>query len=287
MDTLQPLTISLNKERGTHPGAIFVRAIRESAGGILVWSIALSVVIVLGSYVYPILRENNIVLNLLAGFGILDRFAGNYGLDATTLVSFKGFLALQFLDWLPLILSLYTIPKTLNIVLDEEKRGTLDILLSTPIPRWQFLVEKSLALLVALATILFIMWGTLVMCSALIPAANITTFEATTAVWHLLPISTAIASFGLFFSVIFRQQRTAAGVAGAFVLVSYFVRSIADTTRAEFLLDLKQFSIFNYFSAITMMSYGPQLRWDLILLTVALVMFALSLVLFQQRDIQP
>lgn len=270
------------------PSAVFWHTLRENVAGVLLWGFGYSAIIVLALLLYPVLRENNVLFNLLSGFGVIARFSERYGVNVDAVIGLKGYLAFQVLAWGPLILALYVVPKAAEIVLTEEKRATLDLLLSAPLPRWRLVIEKTLALLLSLAGILMIMWLTLLLMVMLTSARNeLSPADARYAVWHLMPISTAITCAGLFVSVLVREVRTTLSIMGAFVLLSFVVRAFADSTRDPRLLDLAQFSIFNYFSDITVLSYGPQPRWDVLLFTVSAILLALAMIAFQRRDIQP
>nr|PZN53281.1 MAG: hypothetical protein DIU68_12875 [Chloroflexota bacterium] len=142
-------------------GAIFLQALRDNLPGILAWGAGYSALLGVVTALYPILQENNTLLGVVRGLGLLG--IGDSIINLQTVTSYAGYLALQATSWGPLILSVYLIPQTLNVVAREEERGTLDILLSTPLPRWRFLVEKTLAVVASLLGILLIMWLALVL----------------------------------------------------------------------------------------------------------------------------
>jgi len=207
------------------PGTVFLHELRDNRGSMIVWGVGYSALLVIAVMIYPVLKQNNVILNLLAGFGVLNVFATNYGLDAESVVGFKGYIAFQGLAWGPLIFALYSIPRSQMLFLEEEKRGTLDLLLSTPISRWRLLTEKTGALLASLVGILFIVWLVVLGATLTSPVADLTPYEVTTAVWHLLPISCVIAIGGLFVSTLVRQRSTATSIMGFVVLGSFFLRA--------------------------------------------------------------
>jgi ABC-2 type transport system permease protein len=273
-------------ERTARFGVVFMRTLREKRGEIIGWGAGYSTLVVLAVVLYPVVLANNVLFNLLANLGVLAQFATNYQVDAAAITGFKGYLDFQVMGWGPLILALYTVPNAVSLVLEEEKRGTLDLLLSTPIPRWQLLIEKALALLVSVVVILVIVWTTLTAASIIVPNTDLTALEAAVGLWHLLPISSAIIAIGTLCSVIFRESRTATAVTAMVVLMSFFLRVVADSTRAPELVRLAKLSIFNYFSEITVLTYGPQPEWDALLFAVAAITFVLALVVFQRRELR-
>lgn len=276
----------MNSKTNSATGVIFAQTLREYLVPMVLWGLAYSVLILVAVYLYPLLQRNESLLNLLSGLGVLDQFTANYGVDVESMLGFKGYLAFQVLAWVPLLFSLYVVPQAIAAVQGEEQRGTLDLLLSTPLPRWRFLTEKVLAMVVALMGTLLFMWGTLLFCALTLPDLELTTVQVNETIWHLAPVTLAVAMAALLFSLLTSHSRTATGLTAAFVLISFFIRAIADSSQVGWLLFLKQFSIFNYHSSITILSYGLQPQWDFTLLVFAAACFVASLLLFRRRNIR-
>lgn len=267
------------------PGVVFRRTLRDNLMGIAAWGFGYSVLIVVVVVLYPILEENNMLLGVLNGLGLIDMVARNYPVDVNALASFPGYLAFEALGWGPTILAVYIIPQALNAVMGEEQRGTLDLLLSTSITRWQFMTEKVLAITVSLAAILFICWLALLLSTDVVEDATLALWQANAGIWHIFPISLVILMFTLLLSVSLRNVRAAGGLAALFVIGSFFLRSVADASGAALLDTLRHLSIYDYYSSIGAMVDGVQWENDLGLLAVALVLFGLALWRFQRRDL--
>lgn len=285
LSTAEYVAVNLEPTLLAPPGAIFAQTVRDNLPGVLAWGLAYSALIGLVTLLYPILEENNTLLGVVRGLGLMG-VGNNSAINLQTMTSFAGYVAFEALSWAPLILSIYLIPQALNAVAREEERGTLDILLSTPTPRWRLLVEKVAASLVSLAGILVIMWVALVVSSQLVQAENFTIYHATAGIWHIFPISAAIMMMTLLISVTVRNSRSAGGLAALFILTSYFLRAITDLiTDVPVLRELSQVSLFAYYRSLTALSQGFQLGYETVLLTVAVILFLLSLWQFQRRDI--
>jgi ABC-2 type transport system permease protein len=268
----------------TRFGAIFWRTLRDNLVSILSWGLGYSALILIVVIFYPTLEKNGALRNVLGGLGLAGNLAlGLGGVDG--LSQFSAYLALEALTWAPLILAVYLIPQGMSAVAREEERGTLDILLSTPISRGRLLVEKTLGIVVSLIGILTIMWLTLVVSVAIVPEVELSLNRATAAIWHILPISLVILCVTLFLSVTIRRGRSAAGLAGLLVMGSYALRSVADITQADLLLFLKQFSFFSYYRSLIVLAQGFQPQLDGILLALAAILFTLTLRNFQRRDL--
>lgn len=284
-----PATITLDTDASDlprlRPGAVFARTLRDNLPGILAWGAAYSTLIVIVVILYPILEENNMLLGVLNGLGLIDMIGRNYPVDVNALASFPGYLAFEALGWGPTILSVYVIPQALNAVMGEEQRGTLDLLMSTPLTRWQLLTEKTLAIIVSLAGILFISWLSLLVSTSIVEGTPLELWQGISGVWHIFPVVLVIMSVTLLFSVTLRNPRVAGSLAALFVLGSFFLRSIADATGAAALDVLRKLSIYDYYSSIGAMIDG--IRWtnDLTLVGAALVFFLLAVWCLQRRDL--
>ena len=125
---------------------IFRRAWRDNLPGMFAWGLGYSGLIALAALLYPLLNESNTLFTLLDGFGLLDNVFAVGNVDDLT--GFPGYLALQAMGWGPAgVLGLSYSAGAAGRVAVEERQGTLDILLSTPISRWRFLTEKTLAII--------------------------------------------------------------------------------------------------------------------------------------------
>lgn len=267
------------------PGVVFSRTLRDNLMGVAAWGAAYSTLIVIVVILYPILEENNMLLGVLNGLGLIDMIGRNYPVDVNALASFPGYLAFEALGWGPTILAVYIIPQALNAVMGEEQRGTLDLLMSTPLTRWQLMTEKALAIIVSVAGILLISWLSLLISSRIVEGTSLALWQATSGIWHIFPITMVMMSVTLLLSVLVRSPRVAGSLAALFVIGSFFLRSIADATGAAALDALRKLSIYDYYSSIGAMIDGIRWENDLTMIGVALVIYLLAVWRFQRRDL--
>ncbi len=278
-------TTSLNITVDTRPGAIFRRVLLDILPGIAGWAFGYSMLLVVVTVLYPELEQTGALLNVLNGLGLLDAFTNATTADVTAVTTFPGYLGVQALGWAPTLLSVFLIPQTINAIMGEEQRGTLDILLSTPIPRWRLLLEKVAAVVVALALILLVMFATLSIAINVVPDVDMTVAQAAAGMWHVFPITCCIIGVTLLLSVTLRSTRTVGGLASLFVIGNLFFRTIADIGGTDFLNQVRKLSLYDYYSAVDAMVNRIPWQTDLLLLASALVLFAASVWQFNRRDI--
>lgn len=267
----------------TRPGVVFRHTLRDNLPGIVAWGLGYSALIALATVLYPLLDEGNTIFNVLNGFGLLDSLVAGRSLEDIT--GFPGYLALQAMGWGPLIFSIYLIPQALRAVAVEERQGTLDILLSTPISRWRFLAEKALAIVVSLVSILAIMWLAMLVSTRLLAHVDLDPLHMVASVWHLVPISLSILGGTLLLSLILRDHRRAGMIAALWVMGSYFTRSLSDMVASPLLDTIKQVSIFSYYRSVAALGQGFQWDADVVLLSLAAILFGLAFLAFQRRDL--
>lgn len=266
------------------PGGVFWRTLRDNLIGILVWGGAFGALIVTVVVLFPILEDRNTLLGIVSGLGFLETMAASYAVNTEALGTFSGYLAFQAIGWAPHILSVYVVPHAIGAIMIEERQGTLDLLLGTPITRWQLMVEKVLAMTVSLIGILLIMWLILVI-STTIAGVAFTLGQATAGIWHIFPITLVTMAATLLLSVILHDPRTVSGLAALYIALSYFIHSLANATEAPALLFAQRFSIYGYYSSINTMTNGINWMNDLGLVLVAVGLFGLAIWRFQKRDI--
>ncbi|MBZ0303076.1 MAG: ABC transporter permease [Anaerolineae bacterium] len=267
----------------TRPGVVYWRTLRDNLPGAVAWGLGYSVLIVVATVLYPLLDKSNTVFTVLNGLGLLDSLSAGRNLEDVT--GFAGYLALQAMSWGPLILAIYLIPQALRAIAQEERQGTLDILLSTPISRWRLLVEKTLAIASSLALILVIVWVSMLASTQALVDVDLEFTHTIASIWHLMPISLVVLSATLLLSVTLREARKAGAIATLFVMVSYFVRALSDFTPTPLLLTLRQASIFSYYRSVAALGQGFQWAYDIPLLLLAGTLFGLAMVAFQRRDL--
>ena len=267
----------------TRSGVVFWRTLRDNVPGAVAWGLGYGALLIAATVLYPLLDESNTVFTVLNGLGIMSFLSVGRSVDALT--GFEGYLALQTLSWGPMILSVYLIPQAMRAVAQEERQGTLDILLSTPISRWRFLVEKLLAICVSLLIILCVMGLCLLVSVTLVGEVVLDAGHAVAGLWHLFPISMVILLATLLLSMALRESRHAGPLAATLVMVSYFARIMSDLTPHPLLEAVKPFSIFSYYRSIAALSEGFQWHYDVVLLTTAVVLFGLALWAFNRRDL--
>ncbi len=261
-------------------GIIFRRTLRDARKGIIGWGLLLAGLGFMVVSVFPSIE------GMLEAFGpllenpLIKALVGNIE-DFTTL---EGFLGVKLLALMPLVLGVYAVLFALGIVGTEEEQGTLDILLSTPAPRWRILVEKFAALVLAVLLILVIFLAGLLAGGLTLPDFPLSFWKLAGAVFNVLPSTLLMAALTLLLTTVLRGRNQAGAVAAGFIAASYFGLTLADMAGERFAA-FKTLSFFNYYKGEGVLIHGIIWGDFVLLLAGAAVLFGLSLALFQRRDL--
>jgi ABC-2 type transport system permease protein len=208
---------------------------------------------------------------LLEAFGITD------------MSTIEGYLAGQVFNLAPLALAFFPILALSAAIAGSEERGTIDVLLGNPVPRWQLVVGSFVATAVSLFLIVVIM-GAMMYGTAVLADIELDFGASVEGVLNLWPISLFFGGLALLCSAIFHRRALAIAVPGLVLLAMY----LADTLGrvSEDLEVYRDFSVFYYYapegSAIT-----DGIDWASFFgITGLAVLFALlAVAVFRRRDI--
>jgi len=228
---------------------------------------------------YPMFKDFDEINQFLEN-PVIKALVGELG-DYTTP---QGFLGMEFFGWVPLFMAFYTVAVGLMITANDEEAGRLDVLLSTPTPRWRVIVQRGLAYGVVYLVILGFFLASFALIMALMPELDLPFARVAEGVLNILPMLALPTALTLLLSTLLRGRNAAAGVAGAIVIASYFANVLA-ALAPEALQGVQRLSMFYYYNAFETLSYGLNVGHFALLMGLALGLGALSLLTFQRRDL--
>jgi ABC-2 type transport system permease protein len=201
--------------------------------------------------------------------------------------SFESYIASTVINMAPLILCIFAVMNGTGTLAGEEDDGRLELMVALPIPRWQIVTVKALAIGIALFLILVVVSTAAAVSLAVIASQVETAITPLDFFFGLLsawPLLMAVAMISLFLGTVTPNRRTASLLATVIVVVSYFGSNLAGMIAS--LTDLQGIFLFYYFDAsAAALIDGQQMGNVLIILAVVLAAFGLALFFFQQRDI--
>ena len=206
--------------------------------------------------------------------GMLEAFG------VTDLGDPANYLHSQFFGLAPLALSFFPIMAFSGAIAGAEERGTIDVLLGNPLPRWQLVVGSFLATALSLLGICAIV-GTLTWGTAVLVDVDLSWREITDGVLNLWPITIAFGSLALLCSSLFHRRALATSVLAFLLFGMYLLDTIARTS--EDLEDWRPASAFYYYGSAV--ENGIDWMHAGAITLVALTLTLLATLAFRRRDI--
>ncbi len=260
---------------------LFGKSLRDQRAGILGWGLGLGAMAVLLLTNYNRVLQNP-ALSLDAYWESFPEAMRAFFGNVASITTLSGFLRVEILAYLPLLLALFTVGHASAALVGEEERGILDLVLAQPVPRWRLLLERFLAVAV----------GTLAICVLIglsfVLGARIGDVEADLLPLFLAPVS-AFLPLLLFEALTFlagslvHRRRYVNLVAALAVVGSYFLNGLAQLI--EPLKPWRPLSPFYHYERIDVLGGQVEAGAILFFLTLTLLFLALSLFSFERKDL--
>lgn len=259
----------------THSLPIYTRHLigRYRRSG-LFWAIGVSIYTALNVLVFPSFQNT----------GALD--ISSYpesmreALNITTLNEIEPYLSTQVLGYLPIILAFFPITILAGAIAGAEERGSLDVLLGTPLPRRNLVLASWLAVAGVLLTMLVLL-GASSWLTALAMDVELSAEEAFGAALDLFPISMAFGSLALLVSALVRQRSIAIGIPVVAIFGMYLIDIVGKISPA--LENLRYVSAFRYYGDA--IQEGVPWGGVAVLMIASVVLLIAAIPAFDHRDV--
>jgi beta-exotoxin I transport system permease protein len=248
-------------------------------GQMIGWSIGLALYVVLLASFY----------DSIAGMADFQEFIQNYpqAMQAfftgmTEINTPKGYLDTYYFSYMTLIIGILAISAGAGLLVSDEERGILDLVLAHPVSRTKLFWGRFLGLAAALAVILAVSW-----LSWLIPSGStgmkLTWIEFLRPFLPLFAVLMLFSTLALLLSMLLPSGRMAGMISGALLVASFLLLGLANINA-----DLKpviKFTPLYYYQgggAVT----GLKWEWLGGLVAASALFALLAWLLFRRRDIR-
>lgn len=180
----------------------------------------------------------------------------------------------------PLALAFFPIMALSGAIAGAEERGTIDVLLGNPLPRWQLVVGNfvaaAISLLAICAVVGLLTWGTVVLVDV-----ELSLRQVAEAVFNLWPICLLFGALALLCSTLFHRRGLAIAIPAFLLFAMYLLDTIG--RASEDLEDVRPFSVFYYYGSA--IEHG--IDWTRFggITLVAMALALLAALVFRRRDI--
>jgi ABC-2 type transport system permease protein len=261
--------------------AEFKHALRRLRGRVIGWSIGVGLYSLMMLFMYDAVLEIMGIEELLAAYppemmafiGVTDIFA---------IMTPPGYLDAYFFGYMTVIIGIFIVGAGASMLVGDEERGILDLVLAHPISRTALFASRALALATATAIILLVNW----LCWA-IPSGQ-TQLDLTWGQFLLpfIPLLAQLLLFGalaLLLSFLLPSARLASMISGALLVGNYLLMGLYRLNdNLEPFVKLTPL----YYYQGGQATGGLNWSWLAGIMTVTLLLAAGAWFLFQQRDIR-
>jgi len=212
-------------------------------------------------------------------------YAGFTGGRNISMLEVKGFITLEFFSWWWMLAGLFIAYLSVSVIASDFENKRMDVMLSTPISRRRYLLEKFSAMsIIALFTILVAIVG---LAGGLANINALGEFPAEAVFLSLvgcLPFLMVIAAVGMLTAVLFQKVRVGMGITFAFVFAEFFLFTFGNFSKS--LEWMKTISIFKYWDYSSVIIDDLFKTGDFILLAVlAIALIIIGIWVFEKKDI--
>ena len=261
--------------------ALILHTLRSQVRSVVIWGVALGLLSLITVAFFPSLEDQGQQLNeLMKNYPPEMRELFGMG-EGTDLATIEGFLASQVFSFMaPLALAFFPILASAGAIAGAEERGTIDVLLGNPIPRWQIVVGNFAATAISTLGIVAILslftWVPAVLLDVDLSLEK--TAEATLNLW---PLCIFFGGLALLCSAVFHRRVLAIAIPGFVLVATYFVNALGGAV--EDLEDAQPLTVFHYYGS----AIEDGINWSNFsgVTLAALVLVLLAVLAFGRRDI--
>jgi ABC-2 type transport system permease protein len=279
------MSVVMNRgEKGRHTArpagtllALVSHTVRMQLRSVIIWGAALGLYSAAMVASFTAIEGSAAQLNqLMEAYpkGMLEAFG------VTDLGDPTNYLHSQVFGLAPLALSFFPILALANAIAGAEERGTIDVLLGNPLPRWQLVAGNFLAVAISLlgicALVGLLTWGTAVLIDV-----ELSWREVAAAVLNLWPVCIVFGALALLCSALFHRRGLAIAIPAFLLFGMYLIDTIG--RASEDLEDWRPVSVFYYYGS----AIENGIDWTHVgsITLVALALTLLAALVFRRRDI--
>jgi ABC-2 type transport system permease protein len=209
-------------------------------------------------------------------------FLAFFGATVDSMLTPAGFLGMYAFSMLPIIIGIFAVLAGSGLIVSDEERGRLDLILAHPAGRSAFFFGRFLGLLAACVAIMLLAWlGFSLMLGG--SSLGVDWGQMAVPFLSLLVQTLVYAALALVLSMFLPARSLAAMVSGAVMVLSYMVSSLA--FMDERMATLAKLMPYHYFQT-TLSIQELNLGWLSALLGISALMVVVAWLRFVRRDIR-
>jgi ABC-2 type transport system permease protein len=258
---------------------LFLKSLWDQRRAFFWWAVGLITLTLYTAGLYPSIATTTFTDYIKALPTALTALFG----DAFSLATPEGYLNAYFFDMMgPIIFIIYAIGAGSGAIAGEEERGTLDLLMSSPMRRMAIVLHKFAAMVVGLFILGFVMWAGLVL-AALLVNMQIDFAKLAQASLGSVLVGLVFGSLALAIGCIRGSRSMSMGLSAAITLAAYVLKTYAPLVEA--MKPYQKLSPFYYANAAKPLVNGLNPEHVAVLVIISAVLLVVALVAFERRDV--
>jgi ABC-2 type transport system permease protein len=261
---------------------VALRTLRDLRRGFAWWALGLVGLVTLQISVYPTVRDESGVSDLLEDYPdvIKDLVGFGEGLDYS---SAPGYLGIELFSLVvPLLLIIAAVATGAAAIAGEEDRGTLDLLLSMPVSRRRVAAEKLLAMVVEIAGLSIVLLAALWVGVRLVDM-EISAGHLAAAVSAAALLAIGYGAIALLIGAATGRRGVAVGLTAALALAAYLVNSLAALVPQ--FEGVQKLTPFYHYESPDPLRNGLSAGHVAVLVAIAALAVALTMIAVERRDL--
>jgi ABC-2 type transport system permease protein len=256
--------------------ALTRQILAEQRRNILIWGVSMGLLGLMYVALYPSFKDT--LSQYLKDFP--EAYLKVFGITAG-ISDAAAFLNLEMFNLLaPLALPFFTILMGARAVAGTEERKALDLLLSNPVPRWQLVVSRYMAMAFGLAVVL-LMLTLLTWVAAPVMGVELSLWAVAQGAANLWPFCLFFGALALLCSSVLRRGAGATGMAAGVLIAMYVLNAVGSAVDSA--KEVRRASLFYYYGAAILDGIDWVRFIAILLLSIGFT--ALAVVAFNRRDI--
>jgi ABC-2 type transport system permease protein len=264
-------------------GAILIETLRRAVWPMLYWGLGLGTMAFISALLVPLFDAIQLA-ETLRNLPPIVLAAAGLDSNLTALLTPEGIIMTSFFGKFTLLFAAYPVVMGMRVTANEEDEGTLDVLLSLPVPRWRLVLEKFIAYTLTIILIGLMIYGGLWV-GVQVSGTALNMQRVADAILHLIPMLIMVLAFTVFIGASIRRRQVALGIVTGFVLSSFMLNTIASMVDGSLSSVLNAVSFFSYFDASAIVQHGTNPAHIAGLLVASGLLFGGALWRFQRRDV--
>lgn len=264
-------------------GAVFIETFKQTWLHMLYWGMGLAAFGLLVALMVPLfdIQQFAELMETLPPFMLGALGVGN---DPSVIGTVEGFVAIGFFGKFALIFAVYPVVMGMRVSSNEEDNGTLDMVLSTPVQRSTYIIERFLAYAVSIVGVVVMIYIGMSV-GVVVGNVDIDMGALSSLIWNLIPILIFVLALTILVGSFIRRRKRALEIMTAYVIISFVIQTVASMATDTALESIGVISFFTYYNAPDILSNGivPLHVFGLTALTV--IFLVGSMYFFERRDI--